>query len=364
MTNELFYIQKVEKLQRENEKIFSEISSITKNDYSILSRSNDEVSSVDIAFMLIFGIIGATISNNEKLKEVLDDIHSDASLKKPKTFLGKILHHRGDGIDHITRGGKPFATYLHRLYGGHDPFSLNTDNPFYVLVKQYGIPKGILQALRHLIADPFSKNGGVLPLSSFLDFTKEDGSVGNYIDEWSKAVAKGSGMNPQQVYSELFSIKAQDVCSTMVTVVLVKLYTTSRNIIDNDIIHKYNETPENKYFSKIAISQLTLIALLSNVIGSVALGMVKNKDVPKINYPVAGALILEIFKFFRLNYADLKYIEKRTEKLEKEISIIEKQIFLRGNKLPTYKTCNGYIKEIENEYSSYIGYTNIKEELE
>jgi hypothetical protein len=134
MTGGLYDIQKIKDLHKENVVIFSEINNVTKNDYSTLSRSNNEISPVDISFMLIFGVLGATITNSEKLKEVLDDIHSDASLKNPKTLWGKLLHHKGDDIDHITRGGKPFATYLHRLYGGHDPFSLGPDNPFYVLI--------------------------------------------------------------------------------------------------------------------------------------------------------------------------------------------------------------------------------------
>ena len=112
--------------------------------------------------MLVFGFIGGAISNSEQLKDFLDNIHTDASSNNLKTFLGKFFHHKGDNIDHTTRGGKDFASYLHRLYGGHDPFSIgHGDNPFILLVKQYGIPKGILQAVMHLVADTFSKQGNI-----------------------------------------------------------------------------------------------------------------------------------------------------------------------------------------------------------
>lgn len=175
--------------------------------YAGLEKSSDDIDECDSLTAIIIGLAGASLTTSEKLSAFLDDIHTEASLVNPRTFMGKLLHHSGDVIDRVTRGGKGFATYLHRLYGGHDILSVgHGDNPFVLLCRQYGIPKGILQALRHLVADTFSKNGGVLPGSSFLDFTKDDGSVGNLLDEWAKALSKGKGFNPQTVYAQLFSI--------------------------------------------------------------------------------------------------------------------------------------------------------------
>lgn len=174
----------------------AEAKAYLAGDMSVLERSSDDIMWYDVLSAIAIGLIGSAITTSQKLTDFLHEVHADASLKNPETLLGKILHHSGDAIDHTTRGGKPFATYLHRLYGGHDPFSFgHGDNPFVLLCKQYGIPKGILQAIRHLVADTFSKNGGVLPGSPFLDFVREDGSVGNYIDEWSKEIAKGTGLS-------------------------------------------------------------------------------------------------------------------------------------------------------------------------
>lgn len=260
-------------LEKESLVFFTEIEHASLNDYSKLARLGDELSWFDVLSMVIFGIIGGAISNSDQLKKFMDSIHTDASSNNPKTILGKLFNHKGDYIDKVTRGGKDFATYLHRLYGGHDPFSIgHGDNPFSILVKQYGIPKGIIQAIRHLIADTFSKQGGTLPFSSFLDIKKDDGSIGNLLDEWSKEVAKGTGLNPQQVYSELFTIKAQDLTSVLITDVLVKAYVKIKTL----------QNPNN-FFSKTGISQLKIIALLTNVLTSAIWGAAKHNGVPNLN---------------------------------------------------------------------------------
>ncbi|MDR1971273.1 MAG: hypothetical protein LBQ46_05075 [Treponema sp.] len=347
-------ILRLEALKSRSDEIFSEIEKVTSADYSILSRSDDDISPPDIAAMVIFGIAGSAISNNEKLKELLDDIHTDASLKHPKTLLGKLLHHTGDNIDHVTRGGKSFATYLHRLYGGHDPFSIKGDNPFVVLCKQYGIPKGIIQAIRHLIADPFSKNGGVLPFSSFLDFTKEDGTVGNYLDEWSKEAAKGTGLSPQEAYAELFSIKAQDIGATTVTIVLAKLYIKIRNeIYKNQMRINSSYSKQEKYFSRIAESQLKLIALMTNIAGSATWGMIKHGGIPKVSIPAVLSLIRELITFFCLNYKDLKNIEGNTQLIMEDINLLENDIYIRAKILPSYETRDEYNDELDRGYNNF-----------
>lgn len=330
-------------LKNETALYFKRICETTSNDYSKIAYLGDELSWFDVLSMLVFGFIGGAISNSEQLKDFLDNIHTEASSDKPQTLLGKLFHHKGDKIDHTARGGKDFATYLHRLYGGHDPFSIgHGDNPFVLLVEQYGIPKGILQALRHLIADTFSKQGGTLPFSSFLDFKKEDGTIGNFLDEWSKEVAKGTGLNPQQVYSELFTIKAQDVSSVVITGVLVKAYVKIRTLQD-----------KSKSFSKIGITQLKIIAYLTNVLTSAIWGAIKHNGVPNLNIPAIFKLIVEIIKFYILNYKELSAIKKDIEIFEKKVSTLENEVYGRGENLLTYATFDEYVSELDTQYDSF-----------
>lgn len=274
--------------------------------YAGLEKSSDDIDECDSLTAIIIGLAGAGLTTSEKLSAFLDDIHTDASLVNPKTFIGKLLHHSGDVIDRVTRGGKGFATYLHRLYGGHDIISFgHGDNPFVLLCCQYGIPKGILQALRHLVADTFSKSGGVLPGSSFLDFTKDDGSVGNLLDEWAKALSKGKGFNPQTVYAQLFSIRIQDIGSVAVVDMILKAY-------------------ERKRFSKVAKSQLRIIALLSMSVAAAAIGMDKHNMIPKLNIPAVAALIFEVGHLLSLDSYDVRLAESRQDSLDARLALLER----------------------------------------
>lgn len=300
--------------------------------YILLERSADDLVANDVLTAIFIGLIGSILSNSKKLNRFLDEIHSNASLegnalldeifkdpkklrnllKKPEKLLAMLLFHKSDKIDGITRGGKPFCTYLHRLYGGHDPLSLKNDNPFLVLCRQYGIPKGILQAGRHLVADTFSKNGGVLPGSSFLDYRRADGTVGNLIDDWARQFARGSGFSPQEVYANLFSIRMQDIGSTTVINLLINLYAKS---VEN--------AKERQPLSKIGICQLKIIALLSTVIGSAATGIVIHHGVPKMNYPAVAALLHETGRLDSLNKRDVSDIHNRTELLKTRLDRIK-----------------------------------------
>jgi len=333
----------VNELKQKTSEYFNEIGKRTSEDYSKISRLGDELSWFDVLSVVVFGFVGGAISNNDQLKDFMDNIHTDASSNNPETILGKLLHHKGDVIDHTTRNGEDFATYLHRLYGGHDPFSIgHGDNPFVLLCEQYGIPKGIIQAIRHLIADTFSKQGGVLGFSSFLDFKKEDGSIGNFLDEWSKEVSKGSGLNPQQVYSELFAIKAQDITSVIITEVLVNAYVKLKHLRNKD-----------NFFSSIGISQLKIIAYLTNVLTSATWGAAKHNGIPNLNIPAIFKLILEIIKFYVLNYKELYKITKEIEQFEKKVNLLESEVYQRGSSLQSYETMGEYVDEIDSQYESF-----------
>lgn len=276
---------------------------------------DDYLTKNDVMAAVAVGIVGSVISTNKKLKVFLHSIHDDSSLYKPKKLLGKMLHHSGDHNDCISRGGRPFSTYLHRLYGGHDILSLQGDNPFAILCKQYGIPKGIVQSVRHLLADTFSKNGGVLPGSSFFDFRREDGNIGNYIDEWSKKMGRLIKLSSQEVYAELFSIKIQDIGSVAVIKILLKGYEKAM------VVSKIR-----KDYSKIASSQLRIIALFTAALASFGLGAIQHKGIGKVNIPVFFALAHETTRLLCLNKKDIKMISERNDSLETRLAILEQSV--------------------------------------
>ena len=109
------------------------------------------------------------------------------------------------------------------------------------------------------------------------------------------------------MYSELFTIKAQDVSSLVITDVLVKAYVKIRTLQD-----------KSKSFSKIGITQLKIIAYLTNVLTSAIWGAIKHNGVPNLNIPTIFKLIVEIMKFYVLNYKVLNVIQKDIEEFEKK----------------------------------------------
>ena len=293
---------------------FEEMMERHVNDLVLLEHSADDIACSDAMVAVTIGLLGSVVTTSGRLLELLHSVHTDASLKTPKTMLGKLLNHHGDNIDTITRGGKVLAPYLHRLYGGHDMLSVHGDNPFVVLCRQYGIPKGIVQTLRHLVADSFSKNGGVLPGSSFLDFTKADGSRGNLLDEWAKEFALGTDLTAQESYASLLSVRIQDMGAVGLISTMLTVYT---KVID----HAKGRLP----LSRIAVTQLKIIALLTAVIGSAGTGLVKTKGVPKINIPALAALSVETGRLLAMNNKSIKDIHRKNAELDFRLEQVKTQ---------------------------------------
>jgi hypothetical protein len=315
-------------LKKNNDALVVCLENAKEIDYNTIGKTSDDVSVSDISTMVIVGLIGAVITNSEALKHFLDDIHSDSSLSTPNTLLGNVLHHKGDAIDHVTRK-ETFAPYLHRLFGGHDILSFKGENPINLLTKQYGIMGGIIQAIRHLASDTFSKEGLTLPGSSFLDFTRE-GKISNHLAEWAQYSSQGTKLTPVEAYSELFTIRMQDIGATTVTIILVKLYEKIAKIE-----------------SKIAICQLKIIALLTNIVVSAVWGAVKHGGVPKISIPTIAALIKEVVAFFVLNYKELAELENKTSVLIQKGDILQAEVYATGRDLYSYDDSFEYIKELE-----------------
>ena len=276
-----------------------------KNEITVAFDKSDDITFRDFLTVIFIGSIGAAAGNSKALNNLLDQVHEDASLRNPKTLLGKLLHHNGDIIDTVSRGGKIFAPYLHRLYGGHDILSFwHGDNPFVLLCGQYGIPKGIIQVVRHLVADTFSKNGCVLPGSSFLDRKTEDGTIVNLLDEWAREMCRGKNFNVQVVYQQLFSIRMQDMGATFVSDMLLKIYEKSVAV------------SEKRHFSDTANSQLRIIMFFAEAVMTAGLGALISGGIPKVNIPAVSALIFEAGHLFYINHADVKAAKKRGDELE------------------------------------------------
>jgi hypothetical protein len=326
--------EKLISLKKNNDALVICLENTKEINYNTIGKTSDDVSVVDISTMVIFGLIGAVVTNNEALKHFLDDIHSDSSLSKPKTLLGNVLHHKGDVIDHVTRK-ETFAPYLHRLFGGHDILSFKGDNPINLLTKQYGIMGGIIQAIRHLTSDTFSKEGLALPGSSFLDFTR-DGKISNHLAEWAQCSSRGTNLTPVEAYSELFTIKMQDIGATTVTIALAKLYAKNAKIE-----------------SEIAICQLKIIALLTNVVVSAVWGAIKHGGIPKISIPAITTLIKEVIAFFVLNYKELKELENKTSVLIQKGDILQAEVYATGKDLYSYDDSFEYIKELERGQKNF-----------
>jgi hypothetical protein len=312
----------------------------------------DPINKVDFIFAIISGILGGYFSNSEKIKSSLDKVHTDASKENPQTFLGKIFHHKKDNIDafEIEPGVREFlkrdfqegSAYLHRLYFGHDIFSLKKDNPFYVLICQKGPVKVIIQAIRHLCGDLFSKGGMPLPFSSWFDYLGKDGNISNWFDTLTKIIRNNSNtdLNINEVFRRLFTINMQDILSQGLTWALIKAFIAVRGINDS-----------------IYASQLRLMAYSSNFFSYFFIGYFQT-GVPSINWPSLTMSSKEFLIFMRANYKDIKCLEKITDRICLENDEIEKQIFHSGLDIDSFNTSKNPIEQIDNDYLAFLSLTN------
>lgn len=192
-----------------------------------------ELNITDYVCPIIFGVCGGLVSTSPMLRGRLDKIHTHAAQPKPKTAMGKILAHRGDHTGKAKVGEELYqfvkrdgsrvgAQGIHRLFYGHDPFSIGADNPFIVLSNQYGLVRGIVQALRHLLADTFSKQGLPIPFHSFLDYSNS-GNLDNWLGTWASQLKGNSGMNQMEAFGHIGTIRMQDFMSQGLTWALCKI---------------------------------------------------------------------------------------------------------------------------------------------
>ena len=175
--------------------------------------------------------ISVFIATNEDVEKWLAGVHDAANKQSGsydfvQTALGKVFEHSGDVMDWFrTRDAeiRPDALF-HRVFWGHDPLGIGPDNPFILMFKNNGIG-GIFQAMRHLLADTFSKQGLPLPGHSFFEIPGD--RPGNHLIDLVRELSKeryGNKLQAEAIYEHLLTIRAQDFAGGMVAAAIVSKY--------------------------------------------------------------------------------------------------------------------------------------------
>lgn len=325
----------LEKLQKRIRDESEELADFNINEVQNISADIDVY---DFLFGVLFGVIGATVSSSEKIKALFDGIHIDSSSAHPSNVLGKLLQHSGDPIDKIEgkfikRDGTSADLMFHRLFWGHDPLSFGSDNPFNLMVQNNGILAGIFLAFRHLIADTFSKQGLPIPGHSFIDFQNPDtGKLSNYLTDISRECASNNRIKSQDVFSRMFTVRAQDIMAQGSVWAVCEAYFKSRNIND-----------------RTRMRQTKIIAYSTSFFTHAGIGAIRQGGIPYINWIALGQLIKEIAGLFIDSYEEIRTLERITDSIIEYNDGLEKQIWLTGGKLPSYKNSLEYIQEIKDQ---------------
>lgn len=313
--------------------------------------------SADFVYGLTVGIMSAILDTNDKIADFLDAIHQVASgvdTDNPliKAF-GNLLHHSGDWMDKIptnkvNKSGKKVKGYVnrvtqmadgmentwdainkpsssgpHRIFWGHDIFSCHEDNPFAILIKQYGVGRGILQAIRHLTADTCSTQGLPLPFSSYFDYIDvgDDGSkqVKNRLldfcqDYSSEVLGRKQGGFDNEIFNHMFSLRMQDILTSGFVAASITVYSKGRKIDD-----------------QIRLSQIRVIGYMGTAYGSAIIGAATHGGVVYISWPAFSALAKNVAQMIRFSQDEVEKAILETERLIQERERLEaREKALRG----------------------------------
>lgn len=267
----------------------------------------------DYCFSVTVGLAGVFFSTNERIDVYLQDIHKSASGVSGKydnfqQLIGRILHHAGDTIDQvngkfINRKGDNAWGLFHRLLWGHDVLSIKEDNPFWLMINQNGIV-GIIQVVRHLLADTMSHQGLPLPGSSFLDHKVKRGEktkISNYLIDIAKKLSEGNdggNIEAERIYSHMFTLRAQDIAGTSFVQLLSASYVNAREIKD-----------------EIRISQIKLVSYAICFWGEALYGSIKQNGIPYINTSLGILLGKEYTNLLINSFTDTLALCKETNDL-------------------------------------------------
>lgn len=315
-----FYLNAINELAvvtSESDKIINEL-----NSYNSPIKCESRLDGWDYCYAIALGLSGAFITTSQKLDEYLADIHKAASESAGdydcfQKLMGRLLHHKGDFIDKVdasfkNRSGDNAYGLFHRLLWGHDVISINKDNPFYLMFQQKGMT-GIVQAVRHLLADTLSKQGLPSPGSSLLDYIDENQKNSNYLIKISQELSLEAFDNKamaQEIYSHMFTIKAQDLTFASVVFIMTIAYAKARKI----------EDPIRK-------SEIRLISYFISFWGKAVIGMIRQKGIPYISLPLATAMMTEWVRNDYLYRKRIKQLKTDTDDIVRRINCLERRCF-------------------------------------
>lgn len=342
----------------------------------------------DLLFSLMFGALGALISTNKDLSSLCTQVHDMASSSinndssKIERIIDTLFGHSSDIMDKVSTNvmgaaGKPKKGYLtrgatklpnglfsgntpklpHRLMWGHDVLSFKKDNPFKLLVGQYGFGKGILQAIKHLFADTFSRQGLPIPGHSFFDYLSTAGSantpgdLGNKLYDIAKGMAKDCGLNTQGcsfnlvAFNEMFSIHIQDIGSQGLLWVLSIAYFKARRISN-----------------KIRKNQFRLLAYSVNFYMSAIFGALQNGGIPHINWVALSMVIKNFVQLYIASNKETRFLQEKTEQLIQANIILEDKVLKTGNTINRHAYLWDYMEEYNNEIHSSASLVDFFEE--
>lgn len=346
-------------IQTLNSKLLSANFDYEKEVALAISTCPSNLDAYDLIFSITIGILSAILDTNDKVADFFNEIHELASKdvvksENPiKALLAKALHHQGDWMDKpptttLNKNGKPIKDYItraaeqvdgvwnknnvtpsgpHRIFWGHDIFSLKGDNPFSLCVKEYGVGRGVLQAIRHLIADICSRQGVPVPGSSYFDYIEvSQDALGNqksnmknklldFCQQYSKEVLdrKQGGFN-NEIFNHMFSIHIQDVLSTGLVMAGLVAYCKGRRIEDES--------------RKV---QMRVIGYMSTAFGSALIGAATHNGIPYINWPAFFAIAKNVIQMIHITSKEIKEIIAETERLIVERAVLEsKERNVRG----------------------------------
>lgn len=275
------------------------------------ARFDSDMDGWDIVACLSFAAISAFLTTSECFEKWLAEVHDAASKQSGdydfiQTILGKLLEHQGDDMDQFsTRDGSDPWRLFHRLFFGHDILSRGddiNDNPFYLMFKQKGLG-GLLQAVRHLIADTFSRQGLPFPGSSYFDYEIERGRPWNYLIDLVQELSQeayGNKGQAESIYKHLLTIRAQDVAGGMAVQTLASLYLKARYVDDD-----------------IRCAQVKLVAYSMSFYAEAIVGATKQKGIPFINIPLGIAIAKEATSLMVASNTKTRKLERKTTEFEK-----------------------------------------------
>lgn len=309
----------------------------------ILQKSASSLDVWDYCFSIAIGMLGARITTSSQLENYLINVHKAASNTSGnytglQKILGMLLEHKGDSIDKIAadkcfknRANENAYGLFHRLLWGHDILSVQGDNPFRLMIEQQGV-SGILQAVRHLIADTMSKQGLPLPGSSFLDYTKNNGKISNYLIKIAQDFAQESVQNKnyaQTIYSHMFTIRAQDIMGGSIISAVSAAYFKIRDIQDS-----------------LRRVQFCLIAYSVAFFGQAILGAAKQAGVPFINIPLATVIFKNLIQLYYFSIKETRQLHDRTQELIKRGNVLTEKVKATDEEVTEYNNANDYLDEL------------------